>query len=46
MDMIPMSEYDAAIYHLPEPAPPNRCGPYRFEVLNPRSGEDYCVGVP
>ena len=46
MDLVPMSEYSAAIQHLPEPAPPNRCGPHKFEVLNPWAGEERCVGVP
>ena len=46
MDLVPMSEYGASIYHLPEAAPPNRCGPHKFEVLNPWEGEDRCVGVP
>jgi hypothetical protein len=46
MDLTPMSEYGASIHHLPEPAPPNGCGPHKFEVLNPWTGEDRCVGVP
>lgn len=46
MDLVPMSEFGASIHHLPEPAPPNRCGPDKFEVLNPWVGEDRCVGSP
>jgi hypothetical protein len=46
MDLVPMSEYNASIHQLLEPAPPNRCGPHKFEVLNPWTGEDRCVGTP
>jgi hypothetical protein len=46
MDLTPMSEYNSSIHHLVEPAPPNGCGPYKFEVLNPWTGENRCVGAP
>jgi hypothetical protein len=46
MDLAPMSEFGASIYHLPEPAPRNRCGQHQFEVLNPWNGEERCVGAP
>ena len=46
MDLVPMSEYNASIHRLIEPAPPNRCGPHKFDVLNPWTGEDRCVGTP
>ena len=46
MDLTPSSEYSASVHHLREAAPPNNCGPHKFEVLNPWTGEDRCVGVP
>jgi len=29
---------------LDEPAPPNACGPNKFEVMNPDPGQPTCIG--
>lgn len=36
----------SGIVRLSEPAPPNACGPGRFELIAPAPGEPMCVGKP
>jgi hypothetical protein len=40
------NERGGAVHYLDAPAPPNGCGPHRFEVLNPEPGAYRCVGIP
>jgi hypothetical protein len=46
MDLTPTTEYRPGIWQLQADAPPNRCGPGKFEILNPWYAEERCVGAP
>lgn len=46
MDLTPTAEFRPGVWELPQVAPPNNCGPRKFEVVNPWYAEERCVGAP